>query len=84
MANITIPRDVAEKLYDLYNNVASADSHYQRCQSDNFRLHVKSVYQNKGVADAFAALKGKLESADSTADAPSGAETRRRGVLSRD
>ena len=82
MANITIPRDVAEKIYDLYNNVVAADNHYKRCQSDNFRVHIKSVYQSKDTETAFAALKEQMSAeTERVATAP---ESRRRGVLSRD
>ena len=77
MADITISRKVAEQLYDLYNNVSAADAHYQRCQSDNFRLHVKAVYQNAGVSAAFDELKQKIDGAN----APETAAKGRRSVL---
>lgn len=72
MADITISRAVAEQLYDLYNNVSAADAHYQRCQSDNFRLHVQSVYKNAGVSGAFEALKQKIDGASSPETAAKG------------
>lgn len=83
MANITIPRSVAEQLYELYHNVESADAHYKRCQSDNFRVHVKSVYQSKAIENAFADLKNALDSAE-TEDALRSAEKASRGVLARE
>ena len=54
---ITIDKAMAEQLYDLYHNVEAADAHYKRCQSDNFRVHIKSVYQNDGVRQAFESLR---------------------------
>ena len=80
MAGITIDKQTAERLFDLYNNVAAADAHYQRCQSDNFRMHVRAVYQNKGVEDAFAELKDKIY-AEQSAKAVESAPKARRSVL---
>ena len=85
MTNITIPRAVAEQLYELYNNVSAADAHYKRCQSDNFRMHIKGVYQSKAIDDAFSALKDALDEKPAEAAPVSrSAETRRRSVLSRE
>lgn len=85
MADITIPRAVAEQLYELYNNVSAADAHYKRCQSDNFRMHIKGVYQSKAIDEAFAALKEALaEKPAETVNTPRSAEMRRRSVLSRE
>lgn len=77
MADITISREVAEQLYDLYHNVELADTHYKRCQSDNFRLHVCDVYKNANVAGAFATLKSQL-------DKPAEPSKGRRSVLTSD
>lgn len=81
---ITITAVQAEKLFDLYNNVYAADSHYQRCQSDQFRLHVKAVYQNAGVQKAFEDLRAALDKAEkveSTESSQKAAESPRKGVL---
>ena len=82
MANITITKETAEKLYDLFQNVETADAHYQRCQSDNFRLHVKAVYQNAGVSGAFEELHQQIEAAQED-DAPRSAKTARSRVMSK-
>lgn len=81
MADITISRAVAEQLYDLYNNVSAADAHYQRCQSDNFRVHVKGVYQNKGIENAFAELRQKIDEASNASES---AAKGRKSVLTDD
>ena len=61
---ISITKECAEKLFDLYANVEAADAHYKRCQSDNFRIHVQSVYKNAGVAAAFAELKSQIDAGE--------------------
>lgn len=78
---ITIDRETAEKLYDLYNNIVAADAHYKRCQSDNFRMHVKSVYQAKTVETAFETLKTQLDEADDAESALTALKKTRKGVL---
>ena len=80
MADITITRTEAERLYDLFKNVETADAHYQRCQSDHFRLHVQSVYKNAGITAAFESLKAKLDEAEK-ADAPETRKNARKSVL---
>lgn len=88
MTNITIPRNVAEQLYELYKNVSVADAHYKRCQSDNFRMHIKSVYQNQAVASAYDELQKAFdEAAEPVAvseETPKPASSRRRSVLADD
>ena len=79
MANITIPQDIAEKVLALYDNVASADAHYKRCQADNFRLHVKSVYQAAEMQQAFTALRQQMDAQQ--AEAARSPQKARRGVL---
>ena len=74
MADITITREQAEKLAELYHNIEAADAIYKRCQSDYFRLHVQGCYKSEGIAQAYRDLKGKLE------DEPKGT---RKGVLSK-
>lgn len=81
MANVTIDVKTAERLYDLFHNVEAADVHYQRCQSDQFRVHVKSVYQNQGVQDAFAALRTSIDAASKQQDATKASQSPRKGVL---
>lgn len=78
---ITISKETAEKLYDLYQNVTAADAHYLRCQSDNFRLHVSSVSQNAGVAAAFAELRQQIDEARKENDGSTAPQKGRRGVL---
>lgn len=75
---ITISKETAEKLYDLYNNIESADAHYLRCQSDYFRLHVKDVYQNAGVKAAFDELRQQIEQEANPTPSPQKAH---KGVL---
>ena len=58
---VTIDTKTAEGLLELYRNVESADAVYKRCQSDQFRLHVKAVMQNDSVKQAFEQLKQKTE-----------------------
>ena len=58
---ITITKKQAEQLYDLYNNIVAADSHYKRCQSDQFRVHVQSVYKHASVREAFEGLRAKID-----------------------
>lgn len=82
MPDITIPRNVAEKLIDLYTNIEAADAHFQRCQSDNFRLHIKSVYQNPGVKAAFEELQQQIETAAKQPEPTRAATKPRKGVLS--
>lgn len=82
---ITIDKAMAEQLYDLYHNVEAADAHYKRCQSDNFRVHIKSVYQNEGVRQAFESLRAKIDSENTkqTTRETSEQMTKRSGVLSK-
>lgn len=81
MADITLTRAEAEKIYELFNNIEAADSHYQRCQSDYFRLHVQGTYKNQAVAAAFDSLKRKLE-AKETNVAENSPKRASKGVLS--
>lgn len=86
MAMVTIDLKTAERLYDLFHNVEAADAHYKRCQSDQFRVHVQSVYQNAGVHDAFEALSGRIKEAKAgetskTATATRIAQNGHRGIL---
>lgn len=79
MANISIPLEMAERIIDLYTNIEAADAHFQRCQSDNFRLHVQAVYRNAGVSAAFEDLKQQIDA--QKASAPEKPANARRGVL---
>ena len=58
---ITLTRQEAERLMELYTNVEAADAHFQRCQSDLFRQHVQGVYRAQTVEDAYRALRARLE-----------------------
>lgn len=80
-ANITLTTSQAERLFDLYNNVAAADAHYQRCQSDQFRVHVKAVYQNAGVQQAFEELHALIENARAEPAQPEKVAAPRKSVL---
>lgn len=60
-ATVTIPVATANYLYDLYRNIESADAHFHRCQSDNFRQHVVSVYNAANVRNAFSLLKSAID-----------------------
>ena len=80
MADITISREVAKQLYDLYNNVSAADAHYKRCQSDNFRVHIKAVYQSMAIESAYAELKAALDEAEK-ANTPETPRNARKSVL---
>lgn len=60
---VSIPIKYAEQLLELYRNIEAADAHFQRCQSDLFRNHMKGVYQAPLVADAFAALEKAVSEA---------------------
>lgn len=80
-AAITIDTRTAEKLFDLYNNVAAADAHYQRCQSDQFRLHVKAVYQNAKVQQAFEELHTLIKNAQAEPAHPEKVAAPRKSVL---
>jgi len=53
----------AEKIYDLFFNVESADAHFHTCQSVNFRQHVQSVYKAQNISKAFEALKTAINKA---------------------
>jgi len=53
----------AEKIYDLFFNVESADAHFHTCQSVNFRQHVQSVYKAPNISKAFEALKTAIDKA---------------------
>ena len=53
----------AEKIYDLFFNVESADAHFHTCQSVNFRQHVQSVYKAPNISKAFEALKTVINKA---------------------
>lgn len=82
MANVTLDLKTAQQLYDLFHNVEAADLHYKRCQSDQFRVHVKSVYQNEGVQHAFESLRSLLDVAEAEpAKATRAAQSPRKGVL---
>ena len=65
---VTIDTKTAEGLLELYRNVESADAVYKRCQSDQFRLHVKAVMQNDSVKQAFEQLREKTEHSQITAE----------------
>lgn len=80
MANISISRSTAQQLYELYNNVAVADVHYKRCQSDNFRMHIKSVYQSNAIENAFEELKAALDEPEK-ANVPETRSNARKSVL---
>lgn len=60
---VSIPAVQAEQLLELYRNIEAADAHFQRCQSDSFRQHVKGVYQAPLVAKAYQDLEGALMAA---------------------
>ena len=68
MADISITREQAEKIMELYTNIEAADAHYQRCQSDYFRLHVQGCYKSQPIAEAFGAVKVKLEAPEKTTE----------------
>lgn len=81
---ITITKKQAEQLFDLYNNVYAADSHYKRCQSDQFRVHVQSVYKHDGVREAFESLRAKIDAAEAAPEPVTTqkvVEAPRKGVL---
>lgn len=80
-AKITLTTSQAERLFNLYNNVAAADAHYQRCQSDQFRLHVKAVYQNAKVQQAFEELHELIENAQAEPAQPEKVAAPRKSVL---
>lgn len=82
MANISIDVKTAEQLYDLFHNVEAADAHYQRCQSDQFRVHIKAVYQNAGVSKAFETLRSLIDDAAAApVKADKAAQSPRKSVL---
>lgn len=84
MSDITITRAEAEQLYELYKNVAAADNHYKRCQSDHFRLHVQGAYTNGKIKGAFESLRARLdapENVEAQTQASRARERPRRGVL---
>ncbi len=60
---VSIPVHQAEQLLELYRNIEAADAHFQRCQSDSFRQHVKSVYRAPNVAAAYEQLKAAVAEA---------------------
>ena len=66
MAEITLTREQAEKIYELYNAVEAADTIYKSCQSEYFRNYVRGNYRNDVTAGAFAVLKAKIEASDKT------------------
>ena len=81
---ITLTTSQAERLFDLYNNVFAADSHYKRCQSDQFRVHVQSVYKHDGVREAFESLRAKIDAAEAVPEpevTQKAVEAPRTGVL---
>lgn len=80
-AKITLTTSQAERLFDLYNNVSAADAHYQRCQSDQFRVHVKAVYQNAGVQQAFEELRALIVNAQAEPAQPEKVAAPRKSVL---
>ena len=87
MPKISLDKKVAEQLYELFHNVEVADSHYKRCQSDQFRMHVQSVYKNAGVNDAFEALRTAIDAADvepAPKKAATSSQETRKGVLGND
>lgn len=87
MPKISLDKKVAEQLYELFHNVEVADSHYKRCQSDQFRMHVQSVYKNKGVSDAFEALQTAIDAAEvepAPKKAAASPQEARKGVLGND
>lgn len=56
---VSIPLEDAEQLYELFEGVEAADSHFHTCQSVNFRDYVKAVYKAAKVSAAFSDLKQK-------------------------
>lgn len=66
MATVTIDVKTAEWLYDLYNNLEAADTAYKRCQSDQFRMHLKAVKDNQNIQAAYSELKDKIDAATTT------------------
>ena len=71
-SGITIPIEAAKHILELFDNVEAADSHFQRCQSDLFRQHVKAVYDAKLVRDSFGQLRGELEKKEKPESDPIG------------
>ena len=61
---ITITLADAEQIMALYTNVEAADAHYQRCQSDLFREHVRASYKAALVDAAYARLKQAMDVAE--------------------
>ncbi|MBR6982125.1 MAG: hypothetical protein IKH75_01105 [Ruminococcus sp.] len=61
---VFLPLATAKKIYELYNSIEAADAHFHSCQSTNFREHVRSVIKAPKVNQAFADLKGWIESVE--------------------
>ena len=60
---ITVSISDAERIYELFMHIESADAHYHTCQSANFRQHVQSVYKAPNIGKAFDALKTAIDNA---------------------
>ena len=60
---VAVPLKEAEQLLELYRNVEAADAHFQRCQSDSFRQHIKGVYRAPLVVGAFDSLRASIDQA---------------------
>ena len=59
---VFLPLSVAEKIYEMYNSLDSADAHFHTCQSTNFREHVRSVLKAPKIVKAFQSLKSDIDS----------------------
>lgn len=58
---LSITQIDAEQLYELYNSVEAADSHFHTCQSVQFRDYVKATYKAHNVRTAFERLKQGID-----------------------
>ena len=61
---VFLPLATAKRIYELYNSVEAADTHFHSCQSTNFREHVRSVIKAPKIDKAFADLKGFIDSVE--------------------
>lgn len=59
--NITISKQDAQQILELFDSIEMADKHYYSCQSNVFRRFVVSTSKSANVSGAYARLKAKLE-----------------------
>ncbi|MBR1710602.1 MAG: hypothetical protein IJ719_17555 [Clostridia bacterium] len=61
MSTVTMEREDAKKIYELYQKCLEAERQFIQCQSASYRGFVSNTVRDKRVADAYARLNAAIE-----------------------